>query len=827
MASRGVRSSSRRVTPAPQAPSKQNMLQPRVTRSQSRDLEDNAQLHSTGRVSTRRTARQTSMESDNTRGSRVARQTKGKATKQVIGDLTTVEEAISEPVSGNIPQTPPPNGGEGHVPHRSPGGLSEMSGTTAADAEDLNSEFILEYGLVDLYHTSKRFLNLLARDRGAAQDDVTTMKDLRKPESSLNERFRTLDLALDSDLNNFRKPPNLYISRQTVIRALLGREHVGAELDVASIRTPADLVMYKANLVVFARQMITSDRGHKAVWDAIRQLDVSFPTLFLPKFEHEPEAGSCTSRLLDDTFKLALEIRTQLTILVLSHMMQTERDLFDPDNVVQEIFLEQAGNDDHSETPLRGWGVDELGGNGTVLSDEFRAIIVERVKRIREFFPRDAQSLQNKEYVDIESLGGAFNWDQFVLKLLRWVRLRNREIDAAIGEIGGIDGLVEGTKKSIAAANVPSRHLKQRTSTGKERRRTSRRFDPETSLDDAALEYLKARMPKTGEALVQPKSVPSENAVITQQQFHEVPHATDANQYDEWQQVLSEEEAVEEPVAQTSSNLEPPTSSAAVFARIKRQEKIEKENRKRFIDRQPNAERISWDDGLEEPSSSQAVHNKEKQPEQPSKKRQRPVEDEGSDEEDDTFETDVRSVRTKDRRKNAPVRKKAHFGAGVFVPSSSAPAPPSHQPAIEFPDDFRAQLGEEEDDEELKLELATTQPPPSSNLDQIRQLGKMHRVPRDMKKPRKDRTNWTKEEEDAFMHYMEMFPQRYSVIKDYDQGKGGNILEDRDQVALKDKARNIARNFIEAQCGVPDPFKDIIKPESRIGQQLVAKGFRW
>jgi len=399
------------------------------------------------------------------------------------------EEEEEEEEEEDRPQTPPP-GAQGSIPHRSPGGVSEMSGTTAIsslsqlDAEDLDPEEILEH-IDELYSASKKFLGILVPDNGK---DADTVKGLRMPGSRLSERFRAREEVLNMHLEVFRKSPQQYIRRPSILRALLG------EQGQPSVHIPAELIIYKANLVVFAKQMITSQREHKPMWDTLRQLDMSlFPILFLSGFEDKQSASSHSSALLSETFALGLDIRTQLAITVLQNKHASNDGDWDPDEMLNEVFYNTQGG----PQMYRGWEVNGLGADGTDLPRQFQNKIRQRIEEIRNHFTEETQQLEEGDFVDFESLTADFDWDKFIHQVLNWARLRNREIETKIKEKGGIDDLVETLKDKIMSPTQPQRQSvdsgavdsgavepgpspkKPRTSFGAERRRSRRSYDPE------------------------------------------------------------------------------------------------------------------------------------------------------------------------------------------------------------------------------------------------------------------------------------------------------------------------------------------------------------
>jgi hypothetical protein len=137
----------------------------------------------------------------------------------------------------------------------------------------------------------------------------------------------------------------------------------------------------------------------------------------------------------------------------------------------------------------------------------------------------------------------------------------------------------------------------------------------------------------------------------------------------------------------------------------------------------------------------------------------------------------------------------------VRIDPTSSAAPTSHQPPSrrELDDDYRPTPNQEESVSETEAPDMTEEAPPSTYQAQ-RQLAMQNRnmpTATQGRNERKPRTDWTSEAEDAFAEYMALFPAKYSTILKYDAEEGYNVLQDRSQVNLKDKARTMATNMIK------------------------------
>jgi hypothetical protein len=694
------------------------------------------------------------------------------------------------------------------MPFRSPGAASEMSGTTAfssfsmVEAEFLEPKYILKH-MRKLCDASTEFLDHIAPDGGRLEDDSNNLREIHKPDSEFTEEYRDYNDELNVHLKHYKAEENSYIHIRAINRALFGPTR-----DASATQSGINLILYLANLLVFAKEMIPSHRTEKEVWTALRQLDNLFPSQFMRSLTSDGTSTAAgDSVLLNETFDMALELRTQLAILVLERSA-SETD-FNPDAVIGEVFFRSDSSQEAGASVIRGWSIAALGGDDLALPQEWENKVVERMTSIRKFFPTDDESLDREEVIDIEGLGSNFPWEAVILRLFDWVRLRHRELRTTIDKLGGATAILRSVKQQMedpqpvaeqprAASIAPGSPRKKRTSFGRERRRSRRKFDPNAPVDLRAIDALKARE-RLSEAITARQTQDEQPTEAAVEEEQELPVVEPEHDY---QPILGEEEEelpIEQPDEVVEEEIEeedepepagPPKSSAAILKALKERSKPEKENRATSIfDRQSNAQRIEFGDGFESQSPPAGPSSKDKGKQRaqpaPSKKRARPIEE---DSDDDAFETEDRGARAQARRQKAPVTKKVRID-----PSSSA-VPTSHQPPPRRRVDEPAQ---EESVSEVEAPDMTEEAPPSSMYQQQRLLAKQARAPQPQFKMRKAKTAWTEDEENALVEYMEMYPARYSAILTYDRDEGHGVLQERDQVALKDKARLMARDMIK------------------------------
>ncbi|CAI9633133.1 unnamed protein product [Alternaria burnsii] len=862
---RSVRSASRRKSPTPQPPSKATAQQlgrasrARSLRSASREVEGFVDIQKPARRSARQASVTTNDESGNE--PQKARKTKHESAKELLGDLTVVEETdtqIDLEQDKEAPGTPTRTDTEpGHASFQSPGAASQMSGTTAissfsmVEAEFLEPRFILKH-LRKLCDSAEEFLEHIAPDRGTMADDLQNIREMQKPGSTYTEDYLDLNDELNVHLKHFKSEEHSYIHIRALHRALFKTSD-----DVAASQSGLNLILYLANLLVLAKQMIHSNRDDKNIWDVLRQLDNTFPAQFMQDLDYgfQPtETGQ--SGLYQETLDLAVELRTQLAILVLQRSAESPE--FNVEETLDEIFLRPKSSD--GVWAIRGWNMPVLGDDDSSLSRDFERLVKNRVQEIQEFFREGSSS------AELDDLKSAFPWGPTILRLLDWVRLRRRELKAVIDSLGGSVEITRNVKQAVedpqpvVEKDQRESLRKKRTSIGRDRRRSSRKFDPNAGVDLHALSKLKSREGDSGVYLEPTASRQNREKTPPQQPIEEVqPERNDQEDDSEWQTLIGSEDqqpegehsekhlgekqidhepAVEDEEEHQIEDFEepqpsaPPQSPASLLRALKALQKPQKENRPISIfDRQTTAQRIEFGDGFEDTQQTAGPSNtaKGKQTAEPSPRKRRREDSDDSD--SDAFET-------KDRGDHAPVRRRAMPWAkkqrteGPPAPTSSG-APPSHQPPPRSTQSHTRPLSEQEESvSEVSSPSMTEEPelPPSSTWRDQRKLAQENRAlestqSRNSRNERKSREAWSNEEEEALIEYMRKYPSKYSRILQYDEQEGGGVLRNRNQVNLKDKARNLAINMIRSGAGLRSGFENIIHPGEKQGRALMAAGW--
>lgn len=221
-----------------------------------------------------------------------------------------------------------------------------------------------------------------------------------------------------------------------------------------------------------------------------------------------------------------------------------------------------------------------------------------------------------------------------------------------------------------------------------------------------------------------------------------------------------------------------------------------------FIDRQESAERVTWDDS--QPSNRQRSHSQKRKG-----RAQPPVEEEEMSDpsEDESFQQNNRPLDVRERRNIAPTAQR-RTNAPARKPSLRPAQPVRLSPP---PDNESEDTAQEDDDiqRQIRQEVerhnrgtpAQSQPLSRSQAQIAEQTKRINRLAKDQVRARaptkvQTRRPWSEEETSTLIEYIMEHGTSYAFIKNLDESDQ-NVLEGRDQIALKDKARNIKTDYLK------------------------------
>ena len=333
----------------------------------------------------------------------------------------------------------------------SPGGMSQISGTTAISSFSARtSHSQAEIGaldpmaselLPDLFNDSYRIMSLLAPADASEDQMGSIVRQLKLSGSRPAKKLMQLEKRFGTTREYFGNEP--YIKTTVIFQRLLGTP----EPAEASFRP--DAIIHSANLATLVKDFLVMEKESQSSQSILGGLDSYFPQLFVSKFADNIQSGKST--LLDESFEVALNIRTQLTIVAMS--FQKEQDSWDPDQILLATFYDPPQHrnpplSDYEDT-IRNGRPKDLMGAGTELTDDQTAQVLQRMTDIRSAFRQSNDAIELGDLVDFDQLEEMFPWLNFITDLVHWSRIRFDEIERGIEEQGGAEQIAASFIEAI------------------------------------------------------------------------------------------------------------------------------------------------------------------------------------------------------------------------------------------------------------------------------------------------------------------------------------------------------------------------------------------
>ncbi|KAL8943562.1 MAG: hypothetical protein Q9211_000943 [Gyalolechia sp. 1 TL-2023] len=703
---------------------------------------------------------------------------------------------------------------------KSPDGASAFSGTTArvsGSGDELaagSAEEMID-ALEDLFDASNKLLRLLVPSE-VSQTSVQGVKhrmlDLESKETRQLQRY-----TRNFEAHRVVYGDDGFINVPAIVRAILD---VSKAEDVRSGPWRMDPILYRANLASLATSLMTHDgEGREDTW---QQLDKRFPRPFLQRFVADSTTGDLAdgSALLLETFELAVDMRTRGFIESAKRLVIEQG--FDPDALLEQIFYKDSNT-------LNGWSVAGLRFEDVNHNKDFRSSIVARLDELRKTF-----SETEAPFIDLERLEKILPHARLTTALIQWSQLRLQEIELQLERFGGTGGVVqairstrrEGGKiplgtmdedfsdrsnadgaflnrqppkpveakvskatnqfkggKDLAALIFGSPKAQPIALTRLKEREASRRSSgrpasssplaktqpaPTTDMSRPSRTRLTSQMPSG--------TPPSWQPLVTQEEEYfaasKVDLGAQVDRIIETRQILEAESNKENVPQQEPSQILNSQSSTQSRAQFKRP---------RFLDHQPNAERMDWD--TQESNSTSASHS-QRSTLNDTRANKRSEEDDSTS--DDQFQKDTRQV---PRTQRSGLTKRYKQREAAPRPSPKTPRRSQNRPEMTEPSSV---------EESLETHNRNNNPIPSQaeRYALVNERAK-DQTARVAKKPQV-RIPWSGEETERLLELIEEHGLSWSKLKKMDKyHQDGARLSRRDQVALKDKARNIKLDYLK------------------------------
>ncbi|RMZ88232.1 hypothetical protein DV736_g4543, partial [Chaetothyriales sp. CBS 134916] len=572
-----------------------------------------------------------------------------------------------------------------------------------------------------------------------------------------------------------------------------------------------DAILYLANLAQFVAGLALPENTdlHALLTDAFS----FYPHIFSSV---EPE-NRFTSPDYAALLRIGDALRTQFFLS--EARTAVNHPGFDPDALLTRIFLDN----DYVQriAPL------------TALLPTYESDFETRLAQIRAAFPKN-----NIDPIHLESLQAAFPWDAFVLEIITWALQREQELLALIeAQDAGIEGIINAirsgnfniapnpVRRPNATPSATSACNLSKTS-GRARGRGGRTAQyiaaVKRDLADLAARRAAATTTTTPRSANLFENQDAADAAAALMAYNQNPRHEDSDSggYAPVQQIDRDAVPVSAQGPQWPTQLSGSTQNAQAtklardaIIEVEQSRQANKENATRtitksFMDRQPNAERLTWNEDTQPMSPASG-------PSGTAHKHQLSIDsnislapdDDKDDEEESDFESDTRPTRGKRARVTAAVNKgkggatsssqHSHnhsypsSNAAPFLSSSSSLAPPKSDPL-----------------------------PPEATYREINTKAKAN-VALNRERDQhiiQQRQPYSEAEVRRLIELigLNQGPKYAKILKDDKEHPDGPLLHCRTQVQLKDKARNIKMDYLKARQPLPEGFASV-----SIGQRLI------
>ena len=687
--------------------------------------------------------------------------------------------------------------------------LDEMDGRKLTDA--LPSLHILSTTLLDFFKVTSE------------EEMIELHDELRNEKTWTAKTFKGQRDRFLQELEHFR-PSGLFIDLSVAIRAMLG---VTQWAEVGDGGWRADDVLHLANVTELLCGLVPLSRQHQDARTYLGALLSDFPTPFLSDLvESTSQPGD--SAQIEETLLLALELRAQCLILWLMKQEGDSATAEDANSALNDIF-HIPGTDD----VLRGFPPDVKDGYASwTLRDADGALPIQYYPAGADIKDRIMQ-YWSPSAIDVTGLDSEFPWTEFLFNLCSWAQRRTAELNDRISDHSPNvvrQNIRERLQSTDSWATEPHFSAVDVQHFVKRKRRESGISNPAKSLA--------TRAPAQGG--VQEIDDPPQQVTRSSGNPFQAPPSAQAQQSprnkkpepSQEERRVTQEFMARYDADKRQGNKENIPNSTVV------------QPKKRFIDAQPGARRVSSSDSEEVTS-----------PPKPANKRQRVQDDESGE---DGFEEDRRNVgkdgkgramghETRKKTSKAPSAAQKPTGRkensaqkhtrnqipesavsedALFVASptgddddhSASQDSVTHQlqaalSAVQAADRRSSHLRDPSQVSNRSQSITVTQA--SQPTSTARSGAEVYAVANGIANHERrlaavpkvqQRRQWDADETTRFIELIEAHGCSWSMLKRLDEDhEDGPRLEGRDQVALKDKARNMKMDYLMYVNLSPNP----------------------
>ena len=325
--------------------------------------------------------------------------------------------------------------------HKSPGGLSAFSGTTARISftaqklTEVSPEDMLDT-LPDLLDASEKLLSfVIPTELSKASVDIA-MARLQNKDTREYKKLKRLGDILERQRREYGG--DSYIKVGETLRRLLGRK--AGPINEQSTRWRPDALLQKANLAILVSRMLSfAEQDQKD--QLLEDIASTFPRPFAQRLGLPESPTPEYSALAEATFQVALEVRTQEAIMLLARHVGKLN--FDLDTALLQVFYD-------ANVHIKGWAVSGL--RIADLRKEAKERIKGRVDQLREAF--NVPVSFDSQSSGVDSLRANFPWTTFAQQMIAWAGQRRIEIEIQTTTYGGAQAICQGLMDVIQSERL-------------------------------------------------------------------------------------------------------------------------------------------------------------------------------------------------------------------------------------------------------------------------------------------------------------------------------------------------------------------------------------
>lgn len=321
------------------------------------------------------------------------------------------------------------------APSIAPSVLTDVTTFSQGELESLDPELIIAT-MEELDINADKLLKVLVPAEATPEDIQKNLDELYTPDSRLTKLFKKR-ANIWSETQDDTFGSQTYIRPDIILRRLFDVESVH-ELPQSHWRP--DAIFYEANLATFVSELCRMTADVRKL-EILISLDGAFPSPFMSGMGEPEIIGS--SALIDETFELALELRTQLAIKYMADRAPQNHE--EATQYICSLFIDPPDDAEEHSYDTLGIELNPRGWEGLAdPTEDISRTLVQRVEGLLTPFIEGKDPVAALREVEM-----AFPWYRFQTMLLYWAQMRTQEINNEIAHQGGSPAVIDALKREL------------------------------------------------------------------------------------------------------------------------------------------------------------------------------------------------------------------------------------------------------------------------------------------------------------------------------------------------------------------------------------------